>query len=75
MAIESTGYTYWFAEMLAELGHELIVGDAAKIRASVTRKRKHHRREKRRGIAMACGPRLDAIAHEAVLSTFRAERR
>ena len=37
VGIESTGYTLWFAEMLQELGHELAVGDAAKIRASETR--------------------------------------
>jgi transposase len=31
--------------MLAELGHELMVGDAGKIRASETRKQKHDRRD------------------------------
>jgi transposase len=31
--------------MLAELGHELVVGDAAKIRAKETRKQKHDRRD------------------------------
>jgi len=45
VGIESTGYTLWFAEMLSELGHELVVGDAAKIRAAETRKQKHDRRD------------------------------
>jgi transposase len=45
VGIESTGYSLWFAEMLQELGHELAVGDAAKIRASETRKQKHDRRD------------------------------
>ncbi|SRR6266567_908370 len=45
VGIETTGYTRWFAEMLAGLGHELMVGDAAKIRASETRKQKHDRRD------------------------------
>ncbi len=45
VGIESTGYTRWFAEMLAELGHELAVGEAAKIRALQTRKQKHDRRD------------------------------
>jgi len=45
VGIETTGYTRWFAEMLAELGHGLMVGDAAKIRASETRKQKHDRRD------------------------------
>jgi transposase len=45
VGIESTGYTRWFAEMLSELGHELVVGDAAKVRATETRKQKHDRRD------------------------------
>jgi transposase len=45
VGIESTGYTRWFAEMLTDLGHELVVGDAAKIRAKETRKQKHDRRD------------------------------
>jgi transposase len=45
VGIESTGYTRWFQEMLKELGHELVVGDAAKIRAMEPRKQKHDRRD------------------------------
>ena len=45
VGIESTGYARWFADMLAGLGHELVVGEAAKIRASETRKQKHDRRD------------------------------
>jgi len=45
VGIESTGYTRWFADMLAELGHELVVGEAGKIRAKETRKQKHDRRD------------------------------
>ena len=45
VGIEATGYTRWFAEMLAELGHELVVGEAAKIRAMNPRKQKHDRRD------------------------------
>jgi transposase len=45
VGIESTSYTRWFAEMLSELGHQLVVGDAAKIRAKETRKQKHDRRD------------------------------
>ena len=37
---EATGHTHWFEAMLAELGHELWMGDAAKIRAAVVRKQK-----------------------------------
>jgi transposase len=45
VGIESTGYALWFAALLAELGHELVVGDAAKIRAMEPRKQKHDRRD------------------------------
>jgi transposase len=45
VGIETTGYTRWFAEMLQELGHELVVGDAAKIRKMEARKQKHDRRD------------------------------
>ncbi|MGB9106414.1 MAG: IS110 family transposase [Terriglobales bacterium] len=45
VGIEATGYTQWFERMLAELGHELWVGDAAKIRASVVRKQKTDKRD------------------------------
>ena len=45
VGIESMGYTQWFEELLAECGHELVVGDAAKIRAKESRKQKHDRRD------------------------------
>jgi len=40
VGIEATGCTQWFERLLAELGHELWVGDAAKIRACVVRRQK-----------------------------------
>jgi len=40
IGVEATGYTRWFERMLAELGHELWIGDAAQIRASMVRKQK-----------------------------------
>ena len=45
VGIEATGHTHWFEAMLAELGHELWMGDAAKIRASVVRKQKTDARD------------------------------
>src|SRR3972149_12168800 len=44
VGIESTGYTRWFTEMLGELGHELVVGEAGKSREMETRPQKHDRR-------------------------------
>jgi transposase len=45
VGIEATMPALWFERMLGELGHELVVGDAAKIRASETRKQKHDARD------------------------------
>jgi hypothetical protein len=47
VGIEATGPICWFARLLAELGHELWIGDAAKIRASEVRKQKTDERDAR----------------------------
>jgi hypothetical protein len=43
--MESTGNCQWFVEMAVKLGHELWIGDAAKIRACEVRAQKHDRRD------------------------------
>src|SRR5947209_19992853 len=43
IGIESTGYATWFHTLIQRLGHTLLVGDAAKIRAMVVRKTKTDR--------------------------------
>jgi len=45
VGIEATGHTRWFERLLGELGHELWIGDAAEIRASVVRKPKTDARD------------------------------
>jgi len=45
VGIEATGHTRWFERMLAEQGHELWIGDAAQIRASMVRKQKTDARD------------------------------
>ena len=45
VGIEATGHTRWFERMLAELGHELWIGDAAQIRKSMVRKQKTDARD------------------------------
>ena len=47
VGIEATGPLHWFERLLAELGHELWIGDAAKIRASEVRKQKTDERDAR----------------------------
>jgi transposase len=45
IGLEATGNCDWFVELLQKLGHEVWIGDAAKIRASYVRKQKNDRRD------------------------------
>ncbi len=45
VGIEATGHTRWFERLLAQLGHELWIGDAARIRAAEVRKQKTDARD------------------------------
>ena len=45
VGMEATGYAQWFERMLAQLGHELWIGDAAEIRAAMVRKQKTDARD------------------------------
>ena len=47
IGIETTGYTQWFHALMHQLGHTVVVGEAAKIRAMVVRKTKTDRRDAR----------------------------
>ncbi len=45
IGLESTGNCQWFVDLLTGLGHEVLIGDAAKIRASDVRQQKHDKRD------------------------------
>jgi transposase len=45
VGMEATGYAQWFERMLAKLGYELWIGDAAEIRAAMVRKQKTDTRD------------------------------
>ena len=45
VGMEACGHYPWFEQLLAELGFELWMGDAARVRASVVRKQKTDRRD------------------------------
>src|SRR5713226_1894679 len=45
VGIEACGNTRWFERLLQELGHELWVGDATRIRAQAVRKQKTDERD------------------------------
>lgn len=45
VGVEVSGYTSWFEEMMEDLGHTLLVGDAAEIRRLARRRQKNDRRD------------------------------
>src|SRR5207245_6771721 len=45
VGMQACGHYPWFEQLLARCGHELWLGDAAKIRAGVVRKQKTDRRD------------------------------
>lgn len=45
IGMEATGNCQWFVEMVKAAGHEVWIGDAARIRASDVRQQKHDRRD------------------------------
>jgi transposase len=45
IGMEATGNCHWLVDLLSELGHELWMGDAAQIRASVVRQQKTDKRD------------------------------
>ena len=61
VGIEAIGHTHWFEAMLAELGHELWTGDAAKIRAAVVRKQKTDARDAAHLLELMCSQRFPKI--------------
>jgi len=61
VGIEATGHTHWFEAMLAELGHELWMGDAAKIRAAVVRKQKTDARDAAHLLELLCSERFPRV--------------
>jgi len=61
VAVESTGYALWFHALMRQLGHTLLVGDAAKIRAMVVRKTKTDRRDALHLLDLLKHDRLPAI--------------
>jgi len=61
IGIESTGYAVWFHSLMQRLGHTVLVGDAAKIRAMVVRKTKTDRRDARHLLELVSQDRLPTI--------------
>ena len=45
IGLEATGNSHWFVDLVSSLGHEIWVGDAARIRAAQVRKQKSDPRD------------------------------
>src|SRR5215813_375346 len=45
VALEASGYSAWFEQMLAELGHTIWLGNPAEIRRKAPRRQKNDRRD------------------------------
>jgi transposase len=61
IGIETTGYTQWFHALMHRLGHTVVVGEAAKIRAMVVRKTKTDRRDARHLLDLLKHDRFPAV--------------
>jgi transposase len=61
IGMEATGNCQWFVELMVRLGHAVLVGDAAKIRASDARQQKHDRRDARLLVQLLAEDRFPEI--------------
>jgi transposase len=61
IGVEATGSLAWFERLLSKLGHQLLVGDAAKIRASAPRKQKTDQRDARLILDLLLEERFPAL--------------
>ncbi len=61
VGMESSGNTWWFEQMLAEMGHELWIGDAARIRAMEVRRQKTDERDALNIMDVMCTGRFPHI--------------
>lgn len=66
VGIEACGYTNWFEELIEQLGHQLLVGDAAEIRRLARRRQKNDRRD--------ADLLLDLLVHNEFPALFRYSR-
>jgi transposase len=61
IGMEATGNCQWFVELMTSLGHGVLVGDAAKIRASDSRQQKHDKRDARLLVQLLAEDRFPQI--------------
>jgi transposase len=78
VGVESMGNLGWFQRLLSETGHELLIGDAARIRAACVRRQKTDRRDAALILRLMVEDRFPSIwqpeATEAELSQLLSHR-
>src|SRR5579859_6265751 len=61
VGVEATGNFRWFRQLLDELGHEFVLGDAGAIRAAQTRKQKTDKRDAQHILKLLVEDRFPAV--------------
>src|ERR1700678_4216891 len=61
VGMEAMGNSQWFEQMLAEMGHQLWLGDAAEIRRLVVRQQKTDKRDAQHILTLLCDGRFPQI--------------
>jgi len=61
VGMETGGSSRWFERLLGELGHELWIGDAARIRAAATRKQKTDARDAEHLLQLLCSGQFEEL--------------
>ena len=74
VGIEATGHTRWFERLLAELGHELWIGDAAQIRAAMVRQQKTDARDAAHLLQLLMDDRFPCTARTKAKTLYEGKR-
>lgn len=61
VGLEATGNYRWFRSLLAELGHEMLLGDAAAIHATIPRRQQTDKRDARHILKLLLEDRFPAV--------------
>lgn len=66
IGVEATGNDRWFRDLMSELGHELLVGDASAIHASAPREQRTDKRDARHILRLLMENRFPALWQPSV---------
>ena len=66
IGVEATGNDRWFRDLMSELGHELLVGDASAIHASAPREQRTDKRDARHILRLLMENRFPAVWQPSV---------